>query len=929
MGKPINQIVDQKSRYASGVNESRGENLLRITINGKEYFAKEGETVLDVARRNNIFIPTLCFLEKVGPIGACRLCVVEVEGLKIPVTACTTRVKDGMVVNTSTPRLERMRKEILKLILLDHPLMCEACPLDGNCELQTLAYMYDITPTDLHYYQIEEIQYEETEHPSPILKYHPQRCILCGRCVKTCTQITVVGALTFKGRGASTVISKQMPTIFYKPECISCGECLAVCPVNAIEEEKIRDRGKKWEIREVETICPYCGVGCSAIYKANDKDEIFAVESPSHMGVNKGDLCVKGRFGFDFVRHPDRLTTPLLRTEDGFKPISWSEAYDIIHAKLLEIKEKYGPDAIMGLSSARCTNEENYLFQKFMRAAIGTNNVDHCARLCHSSTVAGLKAAFGAGAMTNSIEELDETDLYFVTGSNTTETHPIIGRRIKRNVDHRGAQLIVADPRKIELVKFARIWLRHRPGTDIALLNGLAHVIYREGLWDREFVEKRTAGFDEFVKAIEEYTPEKVEAITGVKAEQLIEAARLIGRAKRATFIYAMGITQHKYGTDAVKAIANLALLTGNVGRRGTGVDPLRGQNNVQGACDLGALPNVFPGYQPVTDPSIRSKFEQEWGVSSLPEKPGIAVSEMAEAVLEGRIKAAYIMGENAALTDAELRKFRQALEQLAFLVVQDIFLSETAQYADIVLPAACSFEKDGTFTNTERRVQRVRKVVDPIGSARPDWVILRDLLEKFGVRAPYNHPSDIFEEIRRTTPQYSGITYRRLEKGGIQWPCYHEEHPGTMFLYAERFNTPDGKGHFHPVHQIPDYGRDSEFPFILTTGRMRYHYHTGTMSRRTYALNKLVPEGYVEINPKDAAALKIKDGDRVKLVSRKGEIEAKVRLSDQVPEGVVFSTFHFSEIPVNVLADGEDLDPVSKIPEYKVIPIRIEPIAP
>ncbi len=899
---------------------------ITLTIDGKEYKAREGQTILEVARENGIFIPTLCYLEKLGPIGACRLCVVEVEGLKIPVTACTTHVKDGMVVRTSTPKLERMRKEIIKLILLDHPLMCEACPLDGNCELQRLAYMYDITPTDLHYYPIEEIRYEETEHPSPILKYHPQRCILCGRCVKTCTQITVVGALTFKGRGASTVISKQLPTIFYKPECISCGECMAVCPVNAIEEKKIRERGKKWEVREVETICPYCGVGCSAIYKAS-KDDIFAVESPPDLGVNKGDLCVKGRFGFDFVRHPDRLTTPLLKTKDGFKPISWNEAYDIIHAKFLEIKEKYGPDAIMGLASARCTNEENYLFQKFMRVAIGTNNVDHCARLCHSSTVAGLKAAFGAGAMTNSIEELDEADLYFLTGSNTTETHPIIGRRIKRNVDRRGARLIVADPRRIELVKFSIVWLRHRPGTDIALLNGLAHIIYKEGLWNKEFVEKRTAGFEEFVKAIEEYPPERVASITGVDKEELIRAARMIGSADKVTFIYAMGITQHRYGTDAVKAIANLALLTGNVGRRGTGVDPLRGQNNVQGACDLGALPNVFPGYQPVTDPAARLKFEQEWGVGKLPEKPGIAVSEMAEAVLDGHIKAAYIMGENAALTDAELKKFREALEKLEFLVVQDIFLSETAQYADIVLPAACSFEKDGTFTNTERRVQRIRKVLEPIGFSKPDWMILRDLLERFGVPAPYNHPSDIFEEIRRVTPQYRGITYKRLERGGIQWPCYHEEHPGTPFLYAERFNTPDGKGHFHAVHQPEDYGKVERFPFILTTGRVRYHYHTGTMTRRTYALNELMPEGFIEINPADANKLKLKDGDWVKVVSEKGEIEARVKLSERVPEGVIFSSFHFAEIPVNMLADGEHLDPVSKIPEYKVIPVRIEPI--
>ncbi len=899
---------------------------ITLYMNGEKVSAIEGQTILEVAKENDIFIPTLCFLEKIGSIGSCRMCIVEVEGLKIPVTACTTKAKEGMVVRTSTPEIERLRKEILKLILLNHPLMCEACPLDGNCTLQKLAYLYSITPADLNYYETEEITYEETEHPSPILRYHPQRCILCGRCVYACTQVSVVGVLTFKGRGASTVIAKQPPTIFYEPECISCGECMAVCPVNAIEEKKIRERGKKWEVKEVKTICPYCGVGCSAIYKASS-DNIFAVESPPELGVNKGDLCVKGRFGFDFVRDKNRLRMPLLKTKQGFKEISWNEAYDIIHAKFIEIKEKYGADSIMGLSSARCTNEENYLFQKFIRAAIGTNNVDHCARLCHSSTVTGLKAAFGAGVMTNSIDDFDDAELYFVVGSNTTETHPIIGRKIKKNVDRKGVDLIVADPGKIELVKFSNIWVQHRPGTDIALLDGLAYVIYKEGLWNKEFVSERTENFDEFTTCIEKYPPEKVASITGVKKEEIIKAARMIGKARKVIFVYAMGITQHVYGTDAVKAIANLALLTGNIGRKGTGVSPLRGQNNVQGACDLGALPDVFPGYQPVDDPDVTLFFQQAWGVRSLSTRKGIPATQLTDAILEGGIKGMYIMGENPALTEADIPHFREALSKLEFLIVQDIFLSETAEMAHLVLPAASSFEKDGTFTNTERRVQRVRKVLEPLEFSKPDWIILRDLLQRFGINAPYTHPSFIFEEIRKVTPQYRGITYKRLEKGGIQWPCYHEEHPGTQFLYAEKFNTPSGKAKFHAVEQIENYGKIENYPFILTTGRLRYHYHTGTMTRKTYALSTLSPEGFIEMNPKDAEKLKIKENDRIKVISPVGEIEGKVKISERVPCGVLFTTFHFKEIPVNVLSNGKTLDPESKIPEFKVIPVKIEKI--
>ncbi len=897
--------------------------MITININGRKIETEENKTILEVARENDIYIPTLCYLKKVGPLGTCRMCIVEIEGLKIPVAACTTKIKDGMSIKTDTEKLEYLRRENLKLLLLNHPLTVYSNESDGN-ELFQLAYKYGITPLDLIAYDVEPIEYKSSIHPSPILKYNPNRCILCGRCIAACTQISRIGALVFSGRGASTVVDAQKPTIFYSPECASCGECLSVCPTNAIEYIRPIENINLWELKNIETICPYCGVGCTIIYKST-KDKIISVEKFYEKGVNSGELCVKGRFGFDYVTHQDRLTKPLLKVDGEFKEISWDEAYNLIFMKFNEIKLRYGPDSIMGLSSAKCTNEENYLFQKFMRTAIGTNNVDHCARLCHSSTVAGLKEVLGAGAMTNSIDDMVEADLLFVIGSNTTENHPVIGNKIKRAVDKYGRKLIVADPRRIELTKFATLWMQHKPGTDIALLNGLAYIIHEEGLEDKKFIKKRTEGFKEYLKAIKRYNPDYVSKTTGVPKELLFKVARLIGEADNVAFIYAMGITQHRNGTDAVKAVANLALLTGNLGKPRAGVNPLRGQNNVQGACDMGCLPNVFPGYVNVNDPRGRRIFEIAWGTYDLPDEPGLKASELAEAIHEGKIKAVYIMGENPALTEANLKDFWEALEKLEFLVVQDIFLTETARYATLVLPAASSFEKDGTFTNTERRVQRVRKVIEPIGFSKPDWVILRDLLRKFRVKADYETPENIFNEIRAVVPQYRGITYSRLEVDGIQWPCPTEDHPGTMYLYKEGFKTPNGKAKFSPVEQ-PKYD-EKGYEFTLVTGRSIYHFHTGSMTRRTYSLSTLAPEGYIVINPVDAAHYRLKEGDKIKIISRNNEeIDASVKISDEVPPKVLFSTFHFHEIPVNKLVDDK-LDPVSGIPEYKVIPVNIKKI--
>ena len=540
--------------------------------------------------------------------------------------------------------------------------------------------------------------------------------------------------------------------------------------------------------------------------------------------------------------------------------------------------------------------------------------------------MAGLAATFGAGAMTNSIDDMTKADVIFVIGSNTTEAHPVIGTMIKRSVDVRGAKLIVCDPRRIELTKFASLWLRHKPGTDVALLNGIAHILYEKGMWNREFVENRTENFDKYLEVIREYTPDKVSSICEISVEQLNRAAELIGSVTNVSFVYAMGITQHKNGTDVVKSVANLALLTGNVGKERSGVNPLRGQNNVQGACDMGALPDVLPGYMSVRDHNVRRLFEVVWGVQSLPDKPGTRASLISHEIDKGNIKALYIMGENPVLTDANLTGLKNSFEKLEFMVVQDIFLSDTAKYADLILPATSSFESYGTYTNTERRVQLVRPVLEPVGNSRPDWMILRDLMRHFQISADYSSPEDIFNEIRKVVPQYRGITYERLKKGGIQWPCPSENHPGTKFLYKDKFNTQSGKAKFDPAIQ-PSYEEDfKDYKYTLTTGRVIYHYHTGTMTRRSYALDKLAPQGYVCINPDDAREIGIEKEGKVRLKSKVGELVAPVKITDVVPRKVVFSTFHFSELPINTLT-SERLDPVCNIPEFKVIPVNIEPV--
>jgi len=672
--------------------------------------------------------------------------------------------------------------------------------------------------------------------------------------------------------------------------------------------------------KKVLTTCVYCGTGCGLYLIVDDNRVIGSAPSWAHP-VSQGRLCVKGWNAHQFVHHPERLTRPLIKRGGAFVATTWNEALDLVAKRLSEIKGKHGSDSLGVLSSAKCTNEENFVMMKFATAVLGTNNIDHCARLCHSPSVAGLSRAFGSGAMTNSITDIKGANVIVIIGSNTTEQHPIIGAEILKARD-KGSKLIVIDPRKIYLSKFADIQLRLKPGTDVALINGLMNVIIGENLHNLRFIETRTEGFEELKTNLQKYTPEHVELVTGVPADDIRAAARLYAKAARASIVYAMGITQHTTGTDNVLACANLAMICGHISREGSGINPLRGQQNVQGACDMGALPDYYTGYQLVADEAARRKFELAWKVK-LPTNIGLTLIEMMNAARAGKIRAMYIMGENPMLSDPDINHVKEALGSLDFLVVQDIFLSETARLADVILPA-CSFaEKDGTFTSTERRVQRVRKAIDPIGESRPDWDIVCEVARRMGYSLSYDSVEAIMEEVAALTPIYGGIHYDRLDNFGLQWPCPNRNHPGTKYLHKDTFTR--GKGKFHVVHYLPPTEiTNEEYPFILTTGRIYYQFHTRTMTGRSEALSRESPEGYVEINPADAKDLNIRTGSEVKVSTRRGQVITKALVTEAVPQKTVFMPFHFKEAAANILTNPA-LDPVAKMPEFKVCAAKIE----
>jgi formate dehydrogenase alpha subunit len=907
--------------------------IIKLTIDGQEVKARTGMTVLEAAQEAGIYIPTLCADPDLKPYGGCRLCIVEIEKMRGFPTSCTTPVAEGMVVSTNTEALNEVRRTVVELLLSDHPSECLIChrrercgPFDiclrnvavtercvtcaknGNCELQDI----------VDYLGITELPFRHTDRSYPVDTSNPffyrdlNKCVLCGKCVRVCDEVMGVGAVAVIKRGYGSKVATFGDRPIIDSNCVSCGECVAHCPVGALmpKEDKLPEK-------EVATTCTYCGVGCG-IYLGVRDGRVISARGNREATPNHGFLCVKGRFGFDFVNHEDRLESPLIKKNGKFVSAGWDEALGLVANKL----GGYRPDELAVISSAKCTNEDNYIAQKFARAVLKTNNVDHCARLCHAPTVTGLVQSFGSGAMTNSINEFADAGCILAIGTNTTEAHPIIALELKRAVD-KGAKLIVANPRQIDLVRWSHLWLQHNPGSDVALLMGMMRVIVDEKLLDKPFIDKRCENFDAFKKSLQDFDLDSVERITGVPKAKIAEAARLYAVNKPSAILYAMGITQHWHGTDNVIATANLAMLTGNVGKPATGVNPLRGQNNVQGACDMGALPNVYPGYQAVADAKVKAKFEAAWG-GPLPSSAGLPVTEIVEAAYKGKIKAMYLTGENPLLSEPDITHAEEALKKLDFLVVQDIFLSETAQLADVVLPGVSFAEKEGTFTNTERRVQRVRKAIEPRGESRPDWEISCQLGKMMGAKGfDFKNASQIMDEIASLTPSYGGISFRRLEKGGLQWPCPTPDHPGTPILHTQQFTR--GKGRFVPLgYKPPMELPDKNYPLVLTTGRSLYHFHTGTMTRRVEGLNVLKKYGEVEINPADASRLGIADGNKVKVSSRRGEVVARASVTETSPPGVVFMTFHFAESPANRLTNPA-LDPVSKIPEYKVCAVRVK----
>ena len=761
----------------------------------------------------------------------------------------------------------------------------------------------------------------ELRDDNPFFTYDPQKCISCGLCTRVCNEIVMAGTIDLTGRGFHTLPD----TAFSQPRslenCEFCGECVAICPTGALSDKKSKGLGRSRDMQKVRTTCTYCGTGCNFFLNVHD-NRVVRVTPDLDAPVNRGHLCIKGRYGFDFIHHPDRITTPLIKDGDGHREAGWDEALDLAAERFNDLIREYGPEQVGGFSSSRCSNEENYLLAKWVRCAVGSNNVDNCARVCHAPTVAGLAQSLGAGAATNSLDQMEEIDTIFFIGSNTVEAHPIVALRLKKAMQH-GARVVVADPRKIWFAERADVWLNLAPGSNIALLNGLVKVILDNGWENREFIEARTEGIEELRAKVNEYTLERVKAITGVAEEKIVEAARLYSQAEKAMVVYGLGVTEHLTGTENAMAIANLALVCGQIGRPSTGIMALRGQNNVQGASDLGPLPATLPGYQALSDPGVREKFGKAWGVA-INSKPGLKSVEMLDRCVSGGFKGLYILGEDPAHTDADILHVRQALEKMEFLVVQDIFHTETTRYADIILPGASFAEKDGTFTNGERRVQRIRRAVEPV-AGMADWEVICELSRRMGYPMEYPSPAEIMEEIASLVPDYGGIRYHRLEKGGLQWPCPTLDHPGTTTLYTERFARSGGRARFMVLDHIgPGEKTDSDYPFVLITGRVREHYNNGSQTTHSKGISELVPEELVEINPADAERLGIGDRDMVRVFSRRGEVQVRAKVTERSQRGNLFMSFHHRTALTNLLTSGHRCR-ISGTPEYKACAVNVE----
>lgn len=893
-----------------------------LSIDNQEVTVPKGTTILEAAKGLGVEIPTLCHLKELAPDGSCRMCVVEVEGGRRGglTTACTAHCQEDMVVSTHSEKVADSRRFILDLLLSNHKLECFSCGKNGDCKLQQYALDYGIDATSFTEGKRMPCHQEDTSNP--FFSYDPEKCIMCRRCARVCQLRQGRDVLSIANRGFETKMMPSYGQAFDQSICESCGNCVSSCPTGALTAKDTKEY-RKWETQKIPTTCPHCGTGCqmNLLVKNNRLVGVEPLDGPA----NKNLLCVKGKFAsYKFVGSGDRLTEPLIKRNGIFEPASWEEALTLVSSKFNEIKAENGPDALAGFSCSRATNEDNYVFQKMVRAAFGTNNVDNCARVCHSASVHGLAQTLGSGAMTNPIADITEdVDMILLVGSNPEEAHPVIGAQIRQAIQ-RGTQVVVVDPRKINLVKDSALHLQVQAGTNVAFANGMMHVILKEGLADRHFIEERTEGFLDLEKMVADYTPEKVAEICHIHPEDLIQAARMYAKAEKAPIIYCLGVTEHSTGTEGVMSMSNLAMLVGKVGKPGCGVNPLRGQNNVQGACDMGCMPYDFPGYQKVNNPEVIDKFEKAWHVP-LNRNTGLTSTKVLPAATAGNVKGLYIFGEDPIVTDPDTGHVRQALESLDFLVVQELFMTETAAYADVVLPGISYAEKDGTFTNTERRVQRVRKAVEPRGQAREDYEIFCEVMTRMGYPCAYESAKEIMEEISAVTPSFGGINYERLEKESLQWPCRSLTDPGTPIMHVGSFAR--GKGLFKAIpykqaQELPD----EEYPYLMSTGRMLYHYNTRAMTGRTEGINQIANHSYIEINAVDAQALGIQEGDKVEVHSRRGKIETYAAVGNRVFPQEVFMTFHFPDGNVNEITNAV-FDDIATIPEYKVCAVAIKPV--
>ncbi|HMK54105.1 MAG TPA: formate dehydrogenase subunit alpha [Methanobacteriaceae archaeon] len=885
---------------------------ITFNIDGLEIKARKGDTILQAAAKNGIYIPNLCYNSYLKPVGACRLCLVENEDGRL-ITSCETQVVEGMKISSTTPRVESTRKMVAQLLIANHEVDCLTCAQNNQCQLQEISSFFGIERDDIGNFRriILDIELDES---NPFFKRDLKKCVLCGICVRTCRDRLGVSAIDFGGRGYETKITTFLDQPILNSNCVSCGECVVACPVGALVP---KDNSKP--SREVKTTCTYCGVGCG-LYLGVRGNQISSVRGDPEHPLSQGNLCVKGRYGFNFVNNPERLKKPLIKKNGKFVKVEWDEALEFAAQKL----SKYKGDSFAAISSARCTNEDNYTLQKFTRVGMGTNNVDNSARSCHAPSVAALAESLGSGAMSNSIVEITNSKCLFLIGTNPVQSYPVLSMRIMDAVKN-GATLIVADPRNTEIASHADLFIQHNPGTDVALIMGIIRVIVDEKLIDLEFIQNRCEDYDLLLESLQKFDLETVEDITGVSSDDIMKAAQLYATADPAAIFYSLGITEHSHGTDNVFALSNLALITGNIGKPFSGVNPIRGQNNVQGSCDMGCLPDVYPGYQKVENPEANDKFQNAWN-SELSPTRGLKMPEMMEAARNGEVKAMYIMGENPALSEPDCSNIQKALESLDFLMVQDLFLTQTALHADLVLPGASFAEKDGTFANADRRVQRVRKAVEPAGDSKPDWQIISELAQKMGVKGfEFQDAQEVAVEIASLAPIYGGMLYQCLEEESRQWPCYNEEHPGTPILHQEEFSTKTGKARFIPLsYRPPAEIPDEEYPMVLTTGRRIFHYHTSTMTGATKGLKELYDQDPVEISPQDAEKLDLTDGEMVWVISRRGKIKAPIEITERSPEGLIFMAFHSSDTKTNLITSPA-CDPATKTPEFKYCAVKIE----